>query len=67
MAISVSVQKIERRSAQQYKQRHHVLESGLQKAVKRATKDMGMLKRVGCHTLRHCFATHALEYCKHRF
>lgn len=43
------------------KQRHHVLESGLQKAVKRAAEDMGMLKRVGCHTLRHCFATHALE------
>ncbi len=43
------------------KQRHHVLESGLQKAVKRAADDMGILKRVGCHTLRHCFATHALE------
>ncbi|MGD9009830.1 MAG: integron integrase [Desulfobacteraceae bacterium] len=43
------------------KQRHHVLESGLQKAVKRAADGMGILKRVGCHTLRHCFATHALE------
>jgi integron integrase len=28
------------------KQRHHVLESGLQKAVKRAAEDMGMLKRI---------------------
>jgi integron integrase len=43
------------------RQRHHVLESGLQKAVKRAADDMGILKRVGCHTMRHCFATHALE------
>ena len=37
--------------------RHHVLESGLQKAVKCA----GILKRVGCHTLCHSFATHMLE------
>ena len=37
--------------------RHHVLEAGLQKAVNRA----GSMKRVGCHTFRHCFATHMLE------
>ncbi len=41
------------------KRRHHVLESGLQKAVKRAADKTGILKRIGCHTLRHCFATHA--------
>lgn len=41
--------------------RHHVLESGLQKAVKRAAIQVGIVKRVGCHTLRHSFATHMLE------
>ena len=41
--------------------RHHVLESGLQKAVKRATQAAGIDKQVGCHTLRHSFATHMLE------
>jgi len=41
--------------------RHHVLESGLQKAVKRAAKNAGIQKQVGCHTLRHSFATHMLE------
>jgi len=41
--------------------RHHVLESGLQKAVKRAAKQAGIDKKIGCHTLRHSFATHMLE------
>ena len=41
--------------------RHHVLESGLQKAVNRAAKRAGLDKKVGCHTLRHSFATHMLE------
>ena len=41
--------------------RHHVLESGLQKAVKRAAQAAGIDKQVGCHTLRHSFATHMLE------
>jgi len=41
--------------------RHHLHESGLQKAVKRAATACGINKRVGCHTLRHCFATHLLE------
>jgi integron integrase len=41
--------------------RHHVLESGLQKAVKRAAQRAGIDRRVTCHTLRHSFATSMLE------
>jgi integron integrase len=41
--------------------RHHGRASGLQKAVKRAAKQAGLDKKVGCHTLRHSFATHRLE------
>jgi len=41
--------------------RHHVMESGLQKAVKRAAQKAGIDKRVTCNTLRHSFATTMLE------
>ena len=41
--------------------RHHVLESGLQKAVKVAVDRAGITKQVSCQTFRHCFATHLLE------
>ncbi|MDO8964136.1 MAG: integron integrase [Coriobacteriia bacterium] len=41
--------------------RHHVHETILQKAVKRAVRASGTDKRAACHTLRHSFATHLLE------
>jgi integron integrase len=41
--------------------RHHILESGLQKAVKTAVDKAGITKRVSCHSFRYSFATHFLE------
>jgi integron integrase len=41
--------------------RHHVDESGLQKAVRQAARQAHLTKPVGPHTFRHSFATHLLE------
>jgi len=41
--------------------RHHLSESALQRAVKRAIKLAKVEKHGGCHTFRHSFATHLLE------
>jgi integron integrase len=41
--------------------RHHLDESGLQKAVRRAATEAGITKHVTPHIFRHCFATHLLE------
>lgn len=41
--------------------RHHIGEQSVQRAVKRAIKELGIHKKAGCHTFRHSFATQLLR------
>ncbi len=43
------------------KRRHHIHQSSLNKAVKKAAKMARINKLISCHTFRHSFASHLLQ------
>jgi integron integrase len=49
------------RSKEGVTRRHHLDQSVINKAIKKAMKLTNIDKKVSAHTLRHCFATHLLQ------
>ncbi len=43
------------------RRRHHLHERVLQRAVREAARSAGVKRQIGCHTLRHSFATHLIQ------